>query len=94
MDRWRKTDLYLNLHTQQVIFQKKKKNPILSFWGGASWALCIATQPPPPRLLHRKGELYISKAFLKENLSVNTCGFVTLGERDERETIFILLLSV
>lgn len=53
-----------------------------------------APLPPTKRLLHKKGELYTSKAFLKENLSVNTCGFVTLGERDERETIFILLLSV
>ena len=46
---------------------------------------------------HREGELYTHntyKAFLKENLSVNTCGVVTFGVRDERETIFILLLPV
>lgn len=91
-DRWRNRSLPQSSYSVSYL-KKKKKNSILSFW----WehhGICVLQHsfPPPQRLLHKKGELYTLKAFLKENLSVNTCGFVTLGERDERETIFILPL--
>jgi len=63
---------------------KIKFHPFFFFFAG--WGehhgICVLQHgrpPPPSKLLHRKGELYASKAFLKENLSVNTLVLLLLG---------------
>ena len=41
---------------------------------------CSAAPPTPtPKITSQEGVLYMSKAFLKENLSVNTLALLLLG---------------